>query len=186
MVNRFRLSSLIPGRLQELSIAPEAVLRRAGLPPGLLQQEKALLTTEQLFAFWSAVADESGDPGIGLALGSGGQVERYDPIQLAALSASSFRDAIERASRYKQLTCPEEIRLVRRAGDAYAIEFDWSLRPRALRVRRPVRRRTECAGLPKPRSRSAFRDAQHRASRHAGAAARGGARASPRQPRGER
>ena len=131
MSRRFRLSSLTAGRLQELSIAPDAVVRRAGLPPGLLTQQKILLTTEQLFAFWSAVADESGDPRVGLALGSESRVERYDPIQLAALSASSFRDAIERASRYKQLTCPEEIRIVRRGADACAVEFDWSLQREA-------------------------------------------------------
>ncbi len=127
MVNRFRLSSLIAGRLQELSVAPEAVLRRAGLPPGLLRQEKILLTTEHLFAFWRAVADESGDPDIGLRLGSEDRTERYDPILLAAISASCFREAIERASRYKQLTCPEEIRIVPRGRNARAVEFQWLL-----------------------------------------------------------
>jgi AraC-like DNA-binding protein len=131
MITRFRLSSLIAGRLRERSIAPEAVLRRAGLAPALLRQEKILVTTEQLFAFWTAVAIESGDPRIGLALGSESRIERYDPVQLAAVSASSFRDAIERASRYKQLTCPEEIRLVRRSSDAVAVEFDWSLQRQA-------------------------------------------------------
>ena len=89
-------------------MAPEAVLggRACGRA---VADEKILLTTEHLFAFWRAVADECGDPDIGLRLGSEDRTERYDPILLAALSASSFRDAIERAWRYKQLTCPEEI-----------------------------------------------------------------------------
>ncbi len=55
-----------------------------------------------------------------------GARERYDPVQLAALSARSFRDAVERSSRYKQLTCPEEIRLVER-GNECAIKFVWLL-----------------------------------------------------------
>jgi AraC-like DNA-binding protein len=47
-------------------------------------------------------------------------------VKLAALSARSFRDAVERLSRYKQLTCPEEIRLVER-GNECAVQFVWLL-----------------------------------------------------------
>jgi AraC-like DNA-binding protein len=68
----------------------------------------------------------SNDPGIGLRLGTEERLERYDPIKLAALSARSFRDAIERSARYKQLTCPEKIRLLER-GDECAIKFVWVL-----------------------------------------------------------
>ena len=63
MVTTFRLSRLTAVRLQERSVAPDAVLRHAGLPPGLFLEEKCLLTTEQLFAFWRAVGEVSGDPG---------------------------------------------------------------------------------------------------------------------------
>jgi hypothetical protein len=99
MVTHFRLSRLTGDRLRERSVAPEAVLRQAGLPPGLLLEEKCLLTTEQLFAFWRAVGEVSGDPAIGLALGSEDRIERLDLVALAALSASSFRDAVARAAR---------------------------------------------------------------------------------------
>ena len=47
-------------------------------------------------------------------------------MKIAAISARSFRDAIERISRYKQLTCPEEIRLVER-GNECAVQFVWLL-----------------------------------------------------------
>jgi hypothetical protein len=53
---------------------------------------------------------------IGLKLGTEERIERYDPVKLAAISARSFR-AVERLSRYKQLTCPEEIRLVERGNE---------------------------------------------------------------------
>ncbi len=107
-------------------MSPEAVLRHAGLPPALFLEEKCFLTTEQLFAFWRAVADLSGDPAIGLALGSEDRVERLDLVALAALSASSFRDAVARAARYKQLCCPEEIHVKIRGGEC-AVRFRWLL-----------------------------------------------------------
>jgi AraC-like DNA-binding protein len=126
MISRFRLSRLHVTRLKELSVSPEAVLRQAGLPPTLLREETVLVSTEELFAFWRAVAEVSGNPAIGLTLGSEDRFERYDPISIATLSASSFRDACDRAARYKQLTCPEEIRLVSE-GDDCEIQFRWTL-----------------------------------------------------------
>jgi hypothetical protein len=126
MVTRFRLSPMTAARLEERSVPPEAVLRRAGLPPGLLHNDGGLVTTEQLFEFWRAVGEVSGDRGIGLSLGSEDRTERLDLVALAALSASSFRDAVARAARYKQLCCPEEIHARVRGGEC-AIQFRWLL-----------------------------------------------------------
>jgi AraC-like DNA-binding protein len=124
MIGKFRLSPLSIARLEAHGVSPEAVARGAGLPPSLLREQRVLLTTEQLFAFWRAVADVSGDPAIGLKLGSETRVERLDVVSLAALSAASFRDALTRAARYKQLTCPEEIRVTSRGGEC-AVRFRW-------------------------------------------------------------
>lgn len=124
MITRFRLSPQLIVRLQEHGVSAADVVRQAGLPPGLLREEKVLFTTDQLFAFWSAVADVSGDPAIGLKLGTDTRVERLDVVSIAALSAGSFRDALSRAARYKQLTCPEEIQVTTRAGEC-AIRFRW-------------------------------------------------------------
>ena len=124
MVNRFRVSSTLPRKIQELGLAPETVLRQAGLPAGLFKLERVLVSTEEFFALHRGIAETSNDPAIGLKLGVEERVELYDPVKLAALSARSFRDAIDRTSRYKQLTCPEKIRLVER-GDECAIQFIW-------------------------------------------------------------
>jgi AraC-like DNA-binding protein len=124
MITRFRLTPLSIARLQERAVSLDDVGRRAGLPPALLRDEKVLLTTEQLFAFWGAVAEVSGDPAIGLKLGSDTRMERLDVVSLAALSAASFRDALARAARYKQLTCPEEIQVTTRGGEC-AVRFRW-------------------------------------------------------------
>jgi len=126
MINRFRVSRTLLRRLEELGLPPEAVLRQAGLPMGLLREEKILVSTEEFFALYRGIAEANDDPGFGLKLGTEGRVKRYDPIELAGLAARSFRDAVERLSRYKQLTCPEEIRIVKR-GNESAVQFVWLL-----------------------------------------------------------
>jgi AraC-like DNA-binding protein len=126
MANRFRVSSTLPRKLEELGLSPNTVLRQAALPMGLFNQDKILLSTEEFFALYRGIAESSGDPGFGLKLGTEERVERYDPIKIAALSARSLRDAVERLSRYKQLTCPEEIRVVKR-GNESAVQFVWLL-----------------------------------------------------------
>jgi AraC-like DNA-binding protein len=126
MANRFRVSTTLPRRLEDLGLSPAAVLRQAGLPMGLFNQEKILVSTEEFFALYRGIAEASRDPGFGLKLGSEERIERYDPVKLAALSARSFRDALQRMARYKQLTCPEEIRITER-GEECAVEFRWLL-----------------------------------------------------------
>jgi len=126
MANRFRVSTTLPRKLEELGLSPDTVLRQAALPMGLFNQDKILVSTEEFFALYRGIAESSSDPGFGLKLGTEERVERYDPIKIAALSARSFRDAVERLSRYKQLTCPEEIRLVER-GNECAVQFVWLL-----------------------------------------------------------
>ena len=83
MISRFRLSRLLPDRLMELSAPIEAVLRLAGLPALANGDEPLTLTTDQLFAFWTAVGEVSSDPGIGLRLGSETRLERFNPVSIA-------------------------------------------------------------------------------------------------------
>jgi AraC-like DNA-binding protein len=117
---------MLPRKLEELGLSPDTVLRQAGLPIGLFQLERILVSTEEFFALHRGIADASKDPAIGLKLGTEERVERYDPIKLAGLSARSFRDAVERTPRYKQLTCPEEILIVGH-GEECEIRFIWLL-----------------------------------------------------------
>ncbi|HEY3619331.1 MAG TPA: AraC family transcriptional regulator ligand-binding domain-containing protein, partial [Candidatus Sulfotelmatobacter sp.] len=116
MANQFQVPSLLPRRLVELHLSPEGVLRKAGLPMGLFNQEKILVTRDEFFALYRGIAEATDDPGFGLKLGTEDRVERYDPIQIAALSARSSRDALQRVARYKRLTFPAELRLVERGN----------------------------------------------------------------------
>jgi len=126
MSNRFRVSSTLPRRLEELGVSPGAVLRLAALPGGLFEHEKVVLSTEELFALYRGIGEASRDPAIGLKLGTEDRVERYDAIGIAALYARSLRDALQRLARYKQLTCPEKIQVAER-GSECAVRFRWLL-----------------------------------------------------------
>ena len=125
MIDRFRLSSMLPRKLEELGLVPADVLRLAGLPPELFQAERIQVTTEELFAFYRGLA-EVGDPAIGLKLGTENRLERYSALALAAVSSRSLRDSLERLARYKQLTCPEAIEVSER-GDEGRVRFKWLL-----------------------------------------------------------
>jgi AraC-like DNA-binding protein len=116
----------MPRKLEELGLSLAAILRQAGLPIGLFDREKILLTTEEMFVLYHAIYEVSGDPGIGLKLGTEQRIERYDPIAITALYTRSFRDALQRMARYKQLICPEEIRISERAGE-FSVQFFWLL-----------------------------------------------------------
>jgi AraC-like DNA-binding protein len=122
MNDRFRISSLLAGRLAEHKLVLPTLLQRAGLPVGFFQQEKIYATTAELFALWRAIAKTSADPGIGLKFGAEPRLERYHPTAMAAVCSRSFRDALQRLARYKQLTCPEEIR-VHTTRDEVSVEF---------------------------------------------------------------
>ncbi len=122
MTDRFRIPSLLAPRLVESRLSLPALLQRAGLPPTFFQQEKIYATTAELFALWRVIGDMSGDPGIGLKYGAEPRFERFHPAAIAAVCSRSFRDALQRMARYKQLTCPEEIRVHIKGGDA-VVEF---------------------------------------------------------------
>jgi hypothetical protein len=84
MTNRFRIAATLPRRLEELGVSPVA-LRQARLAMTLFDQGKIWLTTEEMFALFGAVQEISGDPAIGLKLGTDNRPEHYGPIAIAAL-----------------------------------------------------------------------------------------------------
>ncbi len=122
MSDRLRISNTWGKRFTDQKIALPTLLRRAGLPVGLFEQEKVYVTTAQLFALWRSVGETSSDPGVGLKLGSETRMARSHPAGIAVLCSRTFEDALQRLARYKQLTCPEEIRVERGAREA-SVEF---------------------------------------------------------------
>ena len=122
MADRFRITKAWAQRFAAEKIAIPALLRRAGLPASLFQQEKIYISTAELFALWRSVEEMSEEPGFGLKLGTELRFERSHPVAIAGVCSRSFGDALQRLAQYKQLTCPEEIRVHRKAQEA-SVEF---------------------------------------------------------------
>ncbi len=122
MADRFRITKAWAQRFAAEKIAVPTLLRRAGLPANLFQQEKIYVTTAEVFAIWRTVAEMSSDPGFGLKLGTELRFERSHPVSIAGVCSRTFGDALQRLARYKQLTCPEEIRVYRKAQET-SVEF---------------------------------------------------------------
>lgn len=118
MTDRFRITKAWAERFAAEKIAVPILLRRAGLPASLFQQEKIYITTAELFALWRSVDEMSPEAGFGLKLGTELRFERSHPVSIAGVCSRSFGDALQRLARYKQLTCPEEIRVHRKAQEA--------------------------------------------------------------------
>lgn len=122
MTDRFKITKAWGQRFAHEKIDVPTLLRRAGLPANLFQQDKTYITTAEIFALWRSVEELSPDPGFGLKLGTELRFERSHPVAIAGVCSRSFGDALQRLARYKQLTCPEEIRVSRKAEEA-AVEF---------------------------------------------------------------
>lgn len=122
MIDRFRITKGWAQRLAAEEIAIPTLLLRAGLPANLFSQEKIYVTTAQIFALWRTVSEMTRDPGLGLRLGTELRFERSHPVAIAGVCSRNFGDALQRLARYKQLTCPEEIRVLRRAEET-SVEF---------------------------------------------------------------
>lgn len=126
MNKQFRLYARLRLRLEELGVTVPLALRRAGLPQQLFDQPRILLTTDQLFALWQAISDISGDPAIGLQLGTETKTERFHPMSVAALSTDDLGAAMRHMSRYKLLSVPEEMALDL-DNDEFRVQFRWLL-----------------------------------------------------------
>jgi AraC-like DNA-binding protein len=122
-MNRFFVvSPQLTKRLAEHHLSVPDVLRLSGLPTGFFQQEKSIADTAQFFALYKAIGELSSEPDIGLKMGADPRLERYHPVGVVAVCSQNFRDALVRLSRYKQLTCPEQI-LVTIQGNEAIVEF---------------------------------------------------------------
>jgi AraC-like DNA-binding protein len=126
MSKHFRVPGRLATKLEESGIRVSALLQSAGLMPGLLDQPRILVTTDELFALWRAIGRASPDPAIGLLLGTELKPEHFDPVALAALSTASFGDAMRQVARHKLLSCPEEI-AHHFDGKEWSIQFRWLL-----------------------------------------------------------
>jgi len=108
---QFKIPQSITVRLEGLGISTAQVLRWAGLPQALLQQEPIVVSATQWFALWRAFDASNPDPGLGLRMSTLLEGGPYDPLLITALSAPTFHSALTRVARYKRLFSPEDLRM---------------------------------------------------------------------------
>jgi AraC-like DNA-binding protein len=103
---RFTLDPSIRALLRDLGIPAGRVLRRAELPAGLLSGTPVDLPPDQFFRFWEALAAESDNPNLGVAIGQAISVEMFSPPLFAALCSPNLEVAARRIASYKPLIGP--------------------------------------------------------------------------------
>jgi AraC-like DNA-binding protein len=119
-------------RLATLGVDVQRVLRTAGLPVTAATSATStggsplLLSTRRYFALWDAIGEVSGDPAIGLRIGGETSNGQLDIVSLFALHSKNLGEALKKLARYKRLTCPEDVRVDIRQGEA-AVSFRWLL-----------------------------------------------------------
>ncbi|MEZ5751722.1 MAG: AraC family transcriptional regulator ligand-binding domain-containing protein [Paracoccaceae bacterium] len=89
--------------LADLGLSPVAVLRRAGLPSGLLDGEGSRVTLDEFYALWESFDAEAQSPTLPLTLGQIEASEFFDPAFFAAMCAPNMTVAGQRLGEFKRL-----------------------------------------------------------------------------------
>ncbi|OTP65602.1 AraC family transcriptional regulator [Caballeronia sordidicola] len=113
-------------RLDAIGVNVVRVLERAGVPRPTTSIGTLHLDTRLFFAVWSAIGEVAGDEEIGIRIGSHAFDGKLDLASTCALHSKDLADAFKKLSRYKRLTCPEDVRVDVTGGEA-AVTFHWLL-----------------------------------------------------------
>ncbi|MEO0357130.1 MAG: AraC family transcriptional regulator [Pseudomonadota bacterium] len=92
--------------MSELGLDPETVLRRAGLPTGLLEGDGSRISPDQYHRLWASVTQEAADPLLALKLGDASGIDYFDPAFFAAMCSPNMNVAATRLAEYKRLVSP--------------------------------------------------------------------------------
>ncbi|QAY77580.1 AraC family transcriptional regulator [Sphingosinicella sp. BN140058] len=122
--DKCRLQPSFWSALEATGLSPVAVLRQARLPLTLHLDTSRFVSTAQLFALWTAMAELAADPDYWLRFVEATDAVGHQPMFVAACYASDFRDGIRRIARFKQFTMPERITAEER-GDEVHIAKHW-------------------------------------------------------------
>ena len=89
--------------LADLGVSQIGVLRRAGLPLGLLDGDGTRISLDAFYALWAALSDEADDPRLALEMGQIGAMELFDPALFAAMCSPDMNTAARRLGEFKRL-----------------------------------------------------------------------------------
>lgn len=89
--------------LADLGLSAVAVLRRAGLPSGLLDGDGSRISLDEFYALWESFDAEAQSPTLALTLGQIEASEFFDPAFFAAMCAPNMTVAGQRLGEFKRL-----------------------------------------------------------------------------------
>ena len=98
--------------LKDAGLAPQHLLRKAGLPDDTFSRTERGLNIEEYIRFWRALEVETNDPAFPLPLVERVSAEIFDPPLFAALCSTNMMQAVQRLARYKQLIAPMVLEIV--------------------------------------------------------------------------
>lgn len=89
--------------LGDLGLSVTTILRRAGLPSGVLDGDGTRITLDEFYALWESFNIEAQSPTLALKLGQIEASEYFDPAFFAAMCAPNMTVAGQRLGAFKRL-----------------------------------------------------------------------------------
>lgn len=111
--------------LRQVGLDARAVLARVPIPASRLRAQRERLSIAEYFRFWDAVASLSGDPLVGLQIGTTAEPSPREPLFVAMRASASAGEALALISKYKRLLCPESLVMETERDDAVRLCFRW-------------------------------------------------------------
>jgi len=97
--------------LKDLEVNPQDILRKALLPLDLFSKEKASLSPQEYFRFWSALEALINNPNFPLMIGQAITVESFSPPIFASFCSPNLNTAVSRLAHYKDLVAPIQFQI---------------------------------------------------------------------------
>lgn len=110
--------------LADLDVNLADVLRRARLPVAVYAHETVELNTDEYYAFWRALIEESDDALLPIRIGEALRAEVFDPPLFSAFCSPNLAVAAARLTTYKKLIGPLRLE-VGTSGGATRIAMHW-------------------------------------------------------------
>lgn len=104
--DRYRIAKSTQRVCGLLKIAPERVLRRAGLPPDYVVHEGRGADAAQCFAVWNAIVAEARRPDLALVLGKAAAQGPFNPAVFAFTCSPTIAVGLSRLAVFKPLVGP--------------------------------------------------------------------------------
>ena len=86
-------------------IDPKPMLNKLDMDPALMYKPGARYPTLKMIALWKMIVEETGDPCVGLVIGSNVKTTTFHALSFAWLASSSITEELKRLQRYFKVIC---------------------------------------------------------------------------------